>query len=787
MVLAAESAEQARRHPSYSPQEKKDASDLAAARTAASGRSHVPWLAAILAVFLIVAVIYNLNTPIYESPDELQHTAYAVWLVDEGTLPVLDPEAPGSWEQEATQPPLYYGIVAALVGWVPHEDSVSLAKLNRYANVGIPLQPGNKNRVLHDAERESWPYQESVLLVHLARAVSTLMALGSLGAIYRLGRIAFPDRPGIALGMVGLAAFIPQFLFISASVNNDNLVILTSAWTLVLLAGWLRSPGLPGWPSLAGLGILLVLGALAKISGVLLWPLSAATLFWLAWRSKNLRWLVPAGLLVFGVALALTGWWFARNLRLYGDLSGFTAHLAVTGGQRQQPSDLRAIYAEFRGFRYSFWALFGWFNVLVPEPFYWITDAASTLGLAGFLLALTKRLRRGPRWKLEIIVLVCAWFCLVVIGLFQWTTLTYGSQGRLLFPALSAVALVLVTGWAALVPRRLWRPLGSVALIGWIAWSVACALFFLRPAYALPPRADSLAGLGLAPARLNVRYGDCCELVGYVQPEQPVHSGDWVPLVLIWKALSPTQQNYTLYVHASTVSGETLDVEDTHHGSGMFPTGQWRVGEFIADTVYVHISWEVEEPTAVRFFVGLYDVDPEDRLPAFSADGERLEAVVAGEVAAIPLQWPGVQPDPSVDTLFSRKIRLTNAEIEPGEAQPGDTVTVTLHWQALGRITEDYTGFVHLVNTEGIDIAQDDHLPLQGGFPTRLWHAGMVVTDTYRLELPRDIVSGHYELRGGLYRPESGQRLSALSLETGARWQDDLVLLGILTVGELDQ
>ncbi len=782
-MLLAMDALPVRRNRSRPSHKSSGASSMREAGTAVPKRPQTVWLLVLLVLFLIVATIYNISTPVYESPDELQHTAYLVWLADNRALPVLDPAAPGPWEQEATQPPLFYGLSAALVGWVPHDDAENLALLNSYANIGIPLQPGNKNRVLHDIDRESWPYQDTVLLVHLARAVSTLMALGTLLAVCRLGRIVFPDRPGLSLGMVGLVAFIPQFLFISASVNNDNLVILISAWTLVILANWLRKPGLPGWLSLAGLGVLLGLGALAKFSGVLLWPLAAATILLLAWRAKRPRWFALAGILVLGIALALAGWWFIRNLRLYGDLSGFGVHLAVMG-TRQQPSDLGAIWDEFRGFRYSFWALFGWFNILVPQAFYWLVDAATLLGLAGFALALTRWWRQEQRCRLEIVVLACAWFCLLVVGLFRWTTLTYGSQGRLLFPALPAIALVLVVGLATLIPRRAQRLLGGVALVGWIAWSATCAISFLRPEYALPPRADSLAGLGLAPAGLNVRYGDCCELVGYLPPDQPVYDGDSVPLTLVWKSLSPVDQNYTLFVHASTVGGETLDQEDTYHGNGMFPTSQWQAGEFIADTVYVPISWPSEEPSAIRFFVGLYDLDPENRVPAFAADGERLDAVVAGEVAVIPLQWPQLQPDPNVDTLFGRGIRLAHAKFQPEEAQPGEVVTVTLQWQALERITVDYTGFVHLVDSGGIDVAQDDHVPLPEQLPTHLWQPGMVLSDSYRLELPLDLESGTYELRGGLYSHESGQRLSALSRVTGTRWQNDLVLLGVLTVGD---
>ena len=71
---------------------------------------------------------------------------------------MVDPAAPGPWRQEGTQPPLYYWIVAQIVGVVPHDGEERLATLNPYAGIGDPQRPDNKNRVLHDIERESWPF-----------------------------------------------------------------------------------------------------------------------------------------------------------------------------------------------------------------------------------------------------------------------------------------------------------------------------------------------------------------------------------------------------------------------------------------------------------------------------------------------------------------------------------------------------------------------------------------------------------------------------------------------------
>lgn len=753
---------------------------MTADSTRTAGRS---WpLLIILVLFLGVSTLYNVTTPIYEAPDELEHTAFVVWLADGQGLPMVDTDDLGPWGQEGAQPPLYYWVMATLVGKLPHHDASNLAEVNPYAGIGDPQRPDNKNRVLHDMAQESWPYSDRVLFPHLVRAISTLMAVGTLLGLYRLGRMIFPDRPGVALGMVGLVAFMPQFLFLSASVNNDNLVILISTWVLVFLTSWLRAPGLPGWPSLAGLGVLLGLGALAKYSGLLLWLLVALVMAWLAWRRKGIRWLLTAGLIVFGSALVLSGWWFVGNLLLYGDLSALNVHLEIMGTRRELPTDLAAAMREFRGFRYSFWGLFGWFNILAPDPFYWIMDALTALGLVGLVFFGVRSFRRLPGWTQQALVMLLVWLSLVLIGILRWTTMTPASQGRLLYPALGGLALFLVVGWAELLPSRLRRPVGVAALVIWLVWAVLCPFLVIKPAYALPERVNSLDELAFAPSELHVRFDGCCEVVGYVSPNQPVQPGDVVPLTFVWRVTEALDQDYTLYVHATTVDGQIMGQLDTFHGGGMYPTGQWRRGEIIADTAYVPISWRAEGPALIRFNVGLHKTLGPERLPAFTADGKPVDVVFAGETALVPFQWPEPQTDPQIDAIFGEQIQLTGVELPQAAVHAGEVVTVTLQWTSLATITEDYTGFVHLASAAGTDVAQDDHPPMAGYYPTRLWSPGTVISDTYRLELPDDLKEGTHQLWAGLYYSESGLRLEAIAQQTGRRWKDDLVHIGTLEV-----
>jgi hypothetical protein len=428
--------------------------------------------------------------------------------------------------------------------------------------------------------------------------------------------------------------------------------------------------------------------------------------------------------------------------------------------------------------------LFGWFNVLVPDSFYRLMDGLTALGMVGFSLFLVRSLRHYPQSTKEIVFLALIWLGLVAIGLLRWTTLVKASQGRLIYPALSAIALILVVGWAELIPGRLRRPLGIVALAAWATCAALAVVLVVRPAYALPAQIQSLDDLEWTPSGLHVRYGSCCELVGYAAPEQPAHPGDWVPLTLVWRALEPIEQNYTFYVHARTVDGELYGQLDTYHGNGMYPTGQWRTGEIIVDTVYVPISSEVKAPAMLRFNTGLVDAETGERLPVYAPDGTELEAVFAGEVALVPLQWPQFPLTSPVEAVFEDMIRLRDIQIPETAVHPGGVLTVTAQWEALSDIAEDYTGYVHLVDSTGAKVTQDDHPPLNGHYPTRLWSQGAVVSDPYCLELPDDLEEGTYELWAGFYRPESIQRLRAVSPRTGERWKDDQVYLGTLVVAQ---
>ena len=230
---------------------------------------------------------------------------------------------------------------------------------------------------------------------YLARCFSLLLSCGSVVAVWHAGRelaLLTGQQPGrLALLAAGLVAFNPQFLFISAAVNNDNLVTLLASLTIWQMLAMLRT-GLQTRRSL-GLALLLALVSISKISGLLLViPVALAALY-VARRSGNYRGLRQLAAMMTVCWLLLAAPWYARNLMLYGELTGAQTTVDIIGS-RPPPSLAQMLGEEFNGLRASYQGLFGWFNIFSPAPYYVAMDLVLLVGSFGLLLRLGHMLKQ---------------------------------------------------------------------------------------------------------------------------------------------------------------------------------------------------------------------------------------------------------------------------------------------------------------------------------------------------------------------------------------------------------
>ena len=170
------------------------------------------------------------------------------------------------------------------------------------------------------------------------RLLSLALAAGTLACTYRIALTIFPHAPIIAVAALAVNAFIPMFVFISASVNNDNLVIFLSSVTLLLLVRIVQR-GTSRW-RLVSLGAVIGLACLTKLSALGLIPLTGLTLLLhvgpgspLDRRTKLKRWVMDCVVFCLPVVL-IAGWWYLRNWQLYGDPTGLNAMLDIVGRRR---------------------------------------------------------------------------------------------------------------------------------------------------------------------------------------------------------------------------------------------------------------------------------------------------------------------------------------------------------------------------------------------------------------------------------------------------------------------
>src|SRR5690606_11223495 len=239
--------------------------------------------------YVVLATIYSIVTPIFEASDELWHYPMVQHIATTGQLPVQDPANIGPWRQEGSQPPLYYMIAALLTAGIDTSDMNIIRRQNPHADIGVVLPDRNANMITHRTNLETFPWRGTVLAVHVASFFSIALGLGTVYMTYLLGREIFPTELVIRLAAAALVAYLPMFLFISGSVNNDNLSNFAGSLLLLLIVRLITLEHLPHWRDYVLLGIAAGVGLLAKLNLGFLLPLAALTLFIISLRCKDWR------------------------------------------------------------------------------------------------------------------------------------------------------------------------------------------------------------------------------------------------------------------------------------------------------------------------------------------------------------------------------------------------------------------------------------------------------------------------------------------------------------------
>jgi hypothetical protein len=101
----------------------------------------------------------------------------------------------------------------------------------------------------------------------------------------------------------------------------------------------------------------------------------------------------------------------------------------------------------------TYWGKVGWLAVGLPT---WIINSLTALGLMGMALHMYVLIKnRGTAQQSILWMAVWLIAILAILAVFRNGLTTRATQGRLLFPAIGAISLLMVAGWYEILPRKL--------------------------------------------------------------------------------------------------------------------------------------------------------------------------------------------------------------------------------------------------------------------------------------------------------------------------------------------
>lgn len=239
-------------------------------------------------------------------------------------------------------------------------------------------------------------------------------------------------------------------------------------------------------------------------------------------------------------------------------------------------------------------------------------------------------------------------------------------------------------------------------------------------------------------------FGSDLELKGYTVNTRLLEPGKTAQVTLIWRVgeIKPIDT----MVQMQLVDGQGNIWGEASPGPVLDPAGPSHVEG--------HYQLAVS-PDAPRF-------DGQLQLEVIDSNGQSLGEATVGQIPVRQTSLP-----PTAVTLPSQnladQISLIGYQVNAATFAPGDSIEVTLYWQAQLPINFDFTVFTHLIGPDGRNQGQHDAQPINGQLPTSQWTVGEVVADLHSFTVAPEAPPGNYQVIVGMYRWDTGERLPVYS------------------------
>ena len=326
---------------------------------------------------------------------------------------------------------------------------------------------------------------------------------------------------------------------------------------------------------------------------------------------------------------------------------------------------------------------------------------------------------------------------------------------------------------------RCWLPLGVVLIavlkLGWVDPHTAWLRY-----------SSTCQAIHGAEVQTDVWFGDRVHLCGYTMSHSALYPSGTVRLTLYWQVDQPVAEPAHSFVHlvATRFNPPTgypvLDQQDKE-APGLHPLTQWLPGRLYEDTYELRVPAGLS-PAEYQLEVGWWEPATGQRLtPRIVRPHDTLAVSRTGSLLVFEHAFGSPKIQHTVRATLGREVRLLGYRLTPEEAKAGETLRLTLYWQAVAPTQTSYTVFTHILDASGTMRAGHDGIPVYSQRPTDSWLAGEVQIDEHEIQLPADASPGNYAIEVGMYDAATGVRLPAFDA-AGRHLEQDRVLLGGLVV-----
>jgi len=422
------------------------------------------WLLLISVLYFLLAVGYSLLMPIWEAPDEPAHYHLA-W-----TIARKDRYATYDRNYEAYQPRAYYYAASLVIR--------ALDEFNpRFSNYFLPPhQPRNLRKPIAMFHWKPANYR-FLLGVYMLRWINILFGAFALWLNWKSFRLLAPEKPGLRLAALAVAALTPQYLHIMSSVSNDASGTLAGALLFYLAMRFAWEPS--NLPGLLSVLLAVVLPFITKLSVL---PVSAAVMLIIAWKwffsLASKRWLVFSGVTIL---LGAGIFYILFPEALQSALSEIKWRLLNSRKNAFTYKYMKFILSQII---WTYWGKVGWLAIGLHA---YIVNFLTALGLTGMLLQ-AYRLIRSKTAESQFNLWLGTWIIgiFTILAVFRNALTTSATQGRFLFPAIGALSILMVGGWHNMLPERYQRILPALIILLFLCCNMLLWLTGILPAYYQP-------------------------------------------------------------------------------------------------------------------------------------------------------------------------------------------------------------------------------------------------------------------------------------------------------------